>query len=150
MGRAVTRLLVVCCLTAAAPTMALATHTDTQPSQPQGGSRSHLENYKDMLLAICITDAYPDDAEIAKDAGSSVSALDGWTVYDLDHASAAFRSLVRGYLRRDYSVWLKAHGLPSGRYGVLKCLDMYHSQALELQARRMVIEPQVREASLSP
>jgi hypothetical protein len=53
-------------------------------TSPQAGARTYALNYKDMVLAICITSAYKNEDGAAIDAGSSVSALRDWTYYDME------------------------------------------------------------------
>ena len=45
------------------------------PKGPQAGARSNAQNFRDMVLATCIAQAYKDQPSAAADAGSSVSAL---------------------------------------------------------------------------
>jgi hypothetical protein len=73
---------------------------------PQAGARTYAQNYKDMVLATCIANAYKGDKYAATDAGSSVSALRDWAYYDLDKAPDEISDLVNEYLARDYhNLW---------------------------------------------
>jgi len=69
---------------------------------PDAGGRTYAQNYKDMVLATCIANAYKGDKNAAIDSGSSVAALREWTYYDLDEAPEAIELLVNSYLMRDY------------------------------------------------
>lgn len=108
---------------------------------PQAGARTYAQNYKDMVLATCIANAYKGDKDAATDAGSSVSALRDWTYYDLDKAPDEIRDLVNEYLARDYHNPLADSEVKGVRFDLLKCLDLYHSGKLESQVGRMVINP---------
>ena len=108
---------------------------------PQAGARTHAQNYKDMVLATCMAQAYRDDTGAAADAGSSVSALRDWTYYDLDRSPDAVAALVARYLARDYRNPLVEAEIPGVRFDLLKCLDLYHSRELDELAGKLVIEP---------
>jgi len=113
----------------------------TSHTGPQAGERTYAQNYKDMVFAICIANAYEGDTEAAKDAGSSVSALREWALYDLDMAPDAIKELVDSYLNRNYKNPLVESEVSGVRFDFLKCLDMYHSKALAAQVKRLVISP---------
>jgi len=118
----------------------------TIAAQPQAPARTHAQNYKDMVLATCIAQAYRHDAGAAVDAGSSASALRDWIYYDLDDSPAAVKALVDAYLARDYRNPLVESEVQGVRFDVLKCLDLYHSKALEALVERVVLEPSRRFA----
>jgi len=105
-------------------------------NSPQAGGRTHSVNYKDMVLANCIATAYKDEPGAAKDAGSSVSALRDWTSFDLDQATGPIHDLVTDYLSRDYQNPMVESEVKGVRFDLLKCLDLYHSDALEAQIKR--------------
>ncbi|HEY0285574.1 MAG TPA: type VI secretion system amidase immunity protein Tai4 [Pseudomonas sp.] len=111
---------------------------DKNRNSPQAGTRTYAQNYKDMALATCITTAYKHDADVAKDAGSSVSALRDWGSCDLEQGPYAIRGLVDDYLTRDYHNPIVESEVKGVRFDLLKCLDMYHSEALEAQVKRWV------------
>ena len=110
-------------------------------NSPQAGARTHAQNYKDMVLATCVANAYKSDARVAIDAGSSVSALRDWTVYDLEKSPDAIKALVDSYLARNYHHPLAESEAKDVRFDFLKCLDLYHSKELDALARRVVIHP---------
>lgn len=72
------------------------------PSSPQSIGQSYGQNYKDMVLATCVANAYKGDKNAATDAGSSVSALRDWTYYDLEKSPDEVKALVNSYLGRSY------------------------------------------------
>jgi hypothetical protein len=111
---------------------------DQNRNSPQAGARTYAQNYKDTALATCITTAYKDDVDVAKDAGSSVSALRDWGSYDLEQGPSAIRALVNDYLDRDYHNPIVESEVQGVRFDLLKCLDMYHSEALEAQVKHWV------------
>ncbi|NVH72297.1 hypothetical protein FSB08_06895 [Paraburkholderia sp. JPY432] len=113
-----------------------------QVSTPRAGARTHAQNYKDMVLATCIANAYKNDKDAAIDAGSSVSALRDWTYYDLEKAPDAIKNLVDNYLARDYQNPLVESETEGVRFDFLKCLDLYHSKELDAQVKRWVINPE--------
>jgi hypothetical protein len=114
-----------------------------QPRQdsPQAPARTHTQNFKDMVLAECLATAYRESPGAARDAGSSVSALRDWTLYDLEQAPEAIKALISSYLDRNYRNPLAEPEAPGVRFDFLKCLDLYHSRELDAQARRLVIQP---------
>ncbi len=118
----------------------------TIAAQPQAPARTHAQNYKDMVLATCIAQAYRNDAGAAVDAGSSASALRDWTYFDLDDSPAAVKALVDVYLAREYRNPLVESEVQGVRFDVLKCLDLYHSKALEALVERVVLYPSRRFA----
>lgn len=110
-------------------------------TSPQAVTRTYAQNYKDMVLATCLTQAYRNDAGASTDAGSSISALRDWTYFDLDQSPDAVKSLVDNYLARDYSNPLVESEIKGVRFDFLKCMDLYHSKALDDLAKRLVIHP---------
>jgi len=108
---------------------------------PEAGARTYAQNYKDMVLAVCIANAYKRDGDVAKDVGSSVSALRDWTLYNLDKAPDAIEELVDSYLARDYWNPLVEPEVDGVRFDFLKCLDMYHSKQMDAQVNRLVLNP---------
>jgi hypothetical protein len=108
---------------------------------PQAGTRTHAQNYKDMVLATCVANAYKNDSDAGIDAGSSVSALRDWTYYDLEKAPDAIKNLVEDFLARDYHNPLAEPEIKGVRFDFLKCLDLYHSRELDAQVERLVIDP---------
>lgn len=125
----------VCMLTAS-----LASAADLR-SSPQSVERSYEQNYKDMVFATCVANAYKGDKHASVDAGSSVSALRDWTNYDLEKSPDEVKALVDGYLARDYANPLVDAEVEGVRFDFLKCLDLYHSKALDGLAKRVVIDP---------
>lgn len=110
-------------------------------ASPEAGSRTYAQNYKDMVLATCIATAYRSDKDASIDAGSSVSALRDWTVYDLEKAPSEIKSLVHAYLARNYHNPLVDPEVTGVRFDLLKCLDLYHSRELDTQTKKLVIDP---------
>lgn len=110
-------------------------------TSPQAVTRTYAQNYKDMVLATCLTQAYRNETSVATDAGSSISALRDWTYFDMDQSPDAVKSLVSSYLARDYSNPLVESEIKGVRFDFLKCMDLYHSKALDDLAKRLVIHP---------
>lgn len=108
---------------------------------PQAGVRTSAQNYKDMVLATCVANAYKGDKHAATDAGSSVSALRDWTEYDLEKAPDEIKRLVDEYLAKDYQNPLVEAEIKGVRFELLKCLDLYHSDEFVSQVERLVIDP---------
>ncbi|MCG8595063.1 MAG: type VI secretion system amidase immunity protein Tai4 [Kiloniellales bacterium] len=116
---------------------------DEAITSPQGGSRTYAQNYKDMVLAECVATAYRNEPEGAKDAGSSASALRDWTYYDWEkNPYDVVVRLVAKYLARDYHNPLVESEIKGVRFDFLKCLDLYHSEELDLLVKRIVINPE--------
>jgi len=121
---------------------AAAAQGQAEAASPQAGTRSYAQNYKDMVLAECIATAYQGEQKAARDAGSSASALRDWTQYDWDaHPYDEVTDLVRKALAQDYRNPLVESEVKGVRFDLLKCLDLYHSKALEAQVRKVVIHP---------
>lgn len=108
---------------------------------PQAAGRTYAQNYKDMVLAHCLAKAYEASPDAAKDAGSSVSALRDWTYYDMDAATGEIDKLIGEYLRKDYTNPLADSAINGVRFDLLKCMDLYHSPALQAQVDRFVEQP---------
>ncbi|MBB3223095.1 type VI secretion system amidase immunity protein Tai4 [Pseudoduganella umbonata] len=122
--------------------LSLTSHAaDLKENSPEAGARTHAQNYKDMVLATCMAQAYRNDAGAAKDTGSSIGALRDWTYFDLEKSPDAIKSLVDRYLARDYSNPLVEPEIHEVRFDFLKCMDLYHSKALADLVERMVIHP---------
>ncbi len=114
---------------------------NAQHVAPEAGGRNYSQNFKDMVLAICVANAYKSDKNAAIDAGSSASALRDWAYYDMEKAPDIITKLVDGYLTRNYHNPLVESEVKDVRFDFLKCLDLYHSHELEKQARLLVINP---------
>lgn len=122
-----------------ASTGAAAAHEPAKPG-PEAANRTFASNYKDMALATCLATAYKDAA--ASDAGSAAAALREWTEYDMEKSPEQVKALVDQYLRRDYGNPIAAaEGRGDIQFSLLKCLDMYHSKALNDQVKRLVYKP---------
>lgn len=48
------------------------------PDSPRADNHTYAQNFRHMVLATCIANAYTGDKQAAIDAGSSVSALRDW------------------------------------------------------------------------
>lgn len=108
---------------------------DPQRVSPQASARTFAQNYKDMVLATCVANAYKNDRGSAIDAGSTVSALRDWTYYDLEKAPDEIKKIVDSYLARDYFNPLVESEIQGVRFDFLKCLDLYHSTELDAQVK---------------
>lgn len=111
-------------------------------NSPQAAGRTYAQNYKDMLLALCVANAYAQEPKAARDAGSSFSALRDWTNYDMDSSPDAIKSLVDGFLARNYANPLVEAEVKGITFDFLKCLDLYHSPELEAQVKQFVLTPE--------
>jgi hypothetical protein len=114
---------------------------DEAIASPQAGARTYAQNYKDMVLAMCLANAYKNDKNASIDVGSSVSALRDWTNYDLEKSPDAIKTLVDHYLARDYRNPLVESEIKGVSFDFLKCMDLYHSRELDAQVKRLVINP---------
>ncbi len=114
---------------------------DNALSGPEAAGRTYLQNYKDMVLATCISDAYKDDKTAPADAGSSVSALRDWTYFDMDKSPDEIKALIDQFLKRNYANPLAEGEVKGVKFDFLKCLDLYHSKELDDQAKKYVIKP---------
>lgn len=109
---------------------------------PEAPSKTFIQNYKDMMLAHCIANAYQESEIASMDAGSSVTALQEWTYYDMNESIITEVQMVDSYLSRNYlnpSVEIKTKDI---KFDFLKCLDLYHSKELDNLAKRVIEHPQ--------
>lgn len=105
---------------------------------PEVASRTYAQNYKDLALAVCIMQAYENEPKAAADAGATAAGLDStWTNYDPEKGAGQISKLVKLYLSRQYN---SIQG-PNIKLDLMKCLDLYHSQALEEQVKQFVPTP---------
>ena len=115
--------------------------SDRAADAPQAGARTYAQNFKDMVLASCLAKAYQNEPGAANDAGSSVGALRDWTYFDMEKSPDAVGALVDDFLARDYANPLVEAEVQGVRFDFLKCMDLYHSKALERLVKRLVIHP---------
>jgi hypothetical protein len=106
---------------------------------PEAVSRTNGQNYKDMMLAGCISRVYEKDVGASKDASSTATELRDLTVFQVEESAAAVEALITQYLKRDYHDPME--GYEGVQFKLLKCLDMYHSKALDKQVRKYVDKP---------
>ncbi|MGS0891144.1 type VI secretion system amidase immunity protein Tai4 [Burkholderia stagnalis] len=114
---------------------------DAEHGSSEAGSRTYLQNFKDMVLAECLATAYRQAPDASKDIGSSVSALRDWTYYDLERAPDVIHALVTEYLARDYRNPVVESEVKDVKFDFLKCADLYHSKELDTAATRLVSRP---------
>ncbi|MPV60477.1 hypothetical protein CFB46_25775 [Burkholderia sp. HI2761] len=133
------RIAAVLACIALQPAMVMA--KDAAQTSPQAGSRTYLQNFKDMVLAECLATAYTPASGVSKDIGSSTSALRDWTYYDMEHAPDVIRALVAKYLARDYRNPVVDAEVRDVKFDFLKCIDLYHGKELDAAAKRLVLHP---------
>lgn len=130
--------IVVLVLTSIAPFVSADTKNKTSDI-PDAPKRTNAKNYKDMVLAYCISDVYKNDPNVSKDASSTGSAIVEWTSYDAEHSVEEMNALIKKYTDRTYHHPLVEYkGI---EFGLLKCLDMYHSKELDMQVKKYVSKP---------
>lgn len=99
------------------------------------------QHFKDRVLAMCIAEAYRHEALPAEDAGRSVTILRQTIQHGEADEEREIFLLIDEYLQRDYfdpiTAW-QVHGL---RFDLMKCLDLYHSEALEHVTQAQVDPP---------
>ncbi|PFH29975.1 type VI secretion system amidase immunity protein Tai4 [Burkholderia sp. JKS000303] len=110
-------------------------------TSPEAGSRTYLQNFKDMVLAQCLATAYEQAPAVSKDIGSSTNALRDWTYYDLERAPDVVHALVAKYLARDYRNPIVESEVRVVRFDYLKCMDLYHGKELDAAAKKLVLRP---------
>ncbi|MCO6518291.1 MULTISPECIES: type VI secretion system amidase immunity protein Tai4 [Snodgrassella] len=111
---------------------------------PEAVNRTFIQNYKDMVLASCIANAYHEDKIASIDAGSSASALREWTYYNKDKSIDAEIKIIDSYLSRNYFNPLAEAEIKGIKFDFLKCLDLYHSKELDKLAKRVISHPNRR------
>lgn len=110
-------------------------------TSPEAGSRTYLQNFKDMVLAQCLATAYRQAPAVSQDIGSSTNALRDWTYYDLERAPDVVHALVAKYLARDYRNPVVESEVTDVKFDYLKCMDLYHGKELDAAAKRLVLRP---------
>ncbi|NHB05879.1 hypothetical protein GWK53_05075 [Burkholderia cepacia] len=114
---------------------------DAAQAAPEAGSRTYLQNFKDMVLAECLATAYKQAPGASKDIGSSTSALRDWTYYDMERAPDVIQALVAKYLARDYRNPAVESEVRDVKFDFLKCIDLYHGKELDVAAKQLVSRP---------
>ncbi|WP_176045332.1 type VI secretion system amidase immunity protein Tai4 [Burkholderia sp. BCC1644] len=114
---------------------------DAAQASPESGSRTYLQNFKDMVLAECLATAYKQAPGVSKDIGSSTSALRDWSYYDMERAPDVIHALVAKYLARDYRNPVVESEVSDVRFDFLKCVDLYHGKELDAVAKQLVLHP---------
>lgn len=109
---------------------------------PEAGTRTYSQIYKDMVLGVCIGNAYRHDKDVEVDIAYSNEELRFWGYYDLEKAPDEISALVNRYLARDYFNPLVESKIKGVRFDFLKCLDLYHSENLDRQVKQLVINPE--------
>ena len=102
----------------------------------EAAKRSSADNFRDLMLARCIAQAYQKAPEVFRDAGATASVLVDWTEYDADEGADASDSMINRYLARDYAHPLVEY--KDRKFDLLKCIDMYHSAELSTLVRKYV------------
>ncbi|AOJ41948.1 hypothetical protein WJ23_28995 [Burkholderia lata] len=120
---------------------AVAVAKDAAPASPEAGSRTYIQNFKDMVLADCLATAYKREPGVSKDIGSSTSALRDWTYYDMERAPDVIQALVSKYLARDYRNPIVESEVRDVKFDFLKCIDLYHGKELDAAAKKLVLRP---------
>ncbi|KFL54482.1 MULTISPECIES: type VI secretion system amidase immunity protein Tai4 [Burkholderia] len=114
---------------------------DVGQASPEAGSRTYIQNFKDMVLAECLATAYKQEPGASKDIGSSTSALRDWTYYDMERAPDIIHALVVKYLARDYRNPVVEAEVKGVKFDFLKCVDLYHGKELDTAAKQLVLRP---------
>ncbi|WP_412527986.1 type VI secretion system amidase immunity protein Tai4 [Burkholderia lata] len=128
-------------LTSIALQPAMGVAKDAAPASPEAGSRTYIQNFKDMVLADCLATAYKREPGVSKDIGSSTSALRDWTYYDMERAPDVIQALVSKYLARDYRNPIVESEVRDVKFDFLKCIDLYHGKELDAAAKKLVLRP---------
>ncbi|NTZ05564.1 type VI secretion system amidase immunity protein Tai4 [Burkholderia metallica] len=128
-------------LTCIALQPAMVVAKDTAQTSPEAGSRTYIQNFKDMVLADCLATAYKQEPGVSKDIGSSTSALRDWTYYDMERAPDVIHALVAKYLARDYRNPVVESEVRDVKFDFLKCIDLYHGKELDAAAKKLVLRP---------
>ncbi|WP_312686923.1 T6SS amidase immunity protein Tai4 family protein [Kosakonia sp.] len=105
--------------------------------RPAAASRTYAQNYKDAALALCVAKAYASEPGASKDASASASGLSNWSEYDAENGAGKMGELADQFLARQYA----SHQGNNIKLNLMKCIDMYHSNALEQQVRDYVPHP---------
>lgn len=114
--------------------------------------RSYQQNFKDEVLAFCISTAYQGTAAIRDDALYTAAALHDWGRFELEESIESVTALVAEHLGKEYrykddqptepaeSVEGAEKTAQPQEVKLLKCMDLYHSPDLEALAKEYVID----------
>ena len=114
--------------------------------------RSYKQNFKDEVLAFCISTAYQDTATIRDDALYTAAALHDWGRFELEESIESVTALVAEHLGKVYRYEdseptehvERVEGAEKTEQPqevkLLKCMDLYHSPDLEELAKEYVID----------
>lgn len=114
-------------------------------------TRSYKQSFKDEVLSFCISSAYQHIEEVKEDALYTAAAFHSWSRYEYDEVMDKISPLVSEYLAKPYrheqetdeeTEVLEVAPQSQPKLSLLKCLDLYHSSALEKLAQEFVIDPE--------
>lgn len=101
-------------------------------------NRTYASNFKDMVLARCVSKAYQFDKKVVKDTNGSAGALFimwiGSVNYDV---FPDVDTLITTFLKRKY--YFHEHNDLQG--DMMKCLDLYHSNELNSLVKKYISKP---------
>jgi len=106
--------------------------------------RTNGQNFKDRQLAFCVGYAYRGQGNAGKDAMGVGDHLFPWTLYSQEPnvADPEASALMEKYLAREYNdpAFSRETGIKVP-FDFAKCLDFYHSKALDDIVRKHVVNP---------
>jgi hypothetical protein len=107
--------------------------------------RTYGQKYKDMVFSYCVAIAYKDDISIHDDAQATAELIYSYPFYgeEAKKALTEIGVLINRFLAHSYEAPVYAH--ETGRvvpFNLAKCIDLYHSKALDANMRKFVPNPE--------
>ncbi|AXK62424.1 T6SS amidase immunity protein Tai4 family protein [Burkholderia sp. IDO3] len=110
-------------------------------TSPEAGSRTYLQNFKDMLQVVVgpVAQRVRAAADILAHGGCLL--VGGSQTLREHHAPDVVHALVAKYLARDYRNPVVESEVRNVRFDYLKCMDLYHGNELDAAAKKLVLRP---------
>jgi hypothetical protein len=123
-----------------------AQETDPTAGEKEGARyRTYGQKYKDMVFSYCVASAYKTDKSTLEDAFATAELIYSYPFYgeEAKKALTEIGVLINQFLARNYEAPVYAH--ETGRvvpFNLAKCIDLYHSKALDANMRKSVPNPE--------
>jgi hypothetical protein len=107
--------------------------------------RTYGQKYKDMVFSYCVAIAYKEDRNIYRDAYATAKLIYKFPLYEKKYRVAMKEAgvLIDQFLARTYTAPIFTHetGIDVP-FSLAKCIDLYHSKALDANMRKFVPNPE--------
>jgi hypothetical protein len=122
-----------------------AQETDSTEEKEGARYRTYGQKYKDMVFSYCVAKAYKDDKRILNDAYATARLIYKFPLYEKKDISGMREAgvLIDQFLARTYTAPIFTHetGIDVP-FNLAKCIDLYHSKALDANMRKFVPNPE--------